>query len=145
MGDSGAVGSSGVHERKRWLFIRAVALHGQGAVEAHVARPTSLRLTDVAFTERRSHAWQNSRLRAGPRPPGVACYQGCVVRGYDLASGWICGSHVGSRATMQPNKAMKPTKLSPAPLPVGGAGSCPRRTISDAGTAPQLIARVRQT
>jgi hypothetical protein len=43
------------------------------------------------------------------------------------------------------NKAMKLTKLSPAPWPVGGAGSCPRWTIIDAGTASQLIASVRQT
>jgi hypothetical protein len=44
-----------------------------------------------------------------------------------------------------PNKAMKLTKLSPAPLRGRSAGSCPRRPISDAGTASQLIARVRRT
>jgi hypothetical protein len=44
-----------------------------------------------------------------------------------------------------PNKGMKLTKLLPAPFPVGGAGSCPRRTISDAGTASQLIPSVRPT
>ncbi len=54
-------------------------------------------------------------------------------------------------APRPPNKGMKLTKLSPAPLPncshgkYGGAGSCPRRTISDAGTASQLIPGVRQT
>jgi hypothetical protein len=144
-GRSWADGSSGAHERKSWLSILGTVLHGQGAVEAHVARPTSLLLTDVAFTGRRSHAWQNGRLRAGPRPPGIVCYQGRVDRGYDLASGWICRRLVGSRATMQPNKAMKLTKLSPAPLLVRSAGSCPRRTISDAGTASQLIASVGRT
>jgi hypothetical protein len=44
----------------------------------------------------------------------------------------------------RPNKATKLTKLtklSPAPLPVGSAVECPRWTISDAGTASQLIAR----
>ena len=49
------------------------------------------------------------------------------------------------RATTLPNKAMKLTKLSPAPWPFGGAGSCPRRPIIDAGTASQLIASVRPT
>jgi hypothetical protein len=43
------------------------------------------------------------------------------------------------------NKGMKLTKLSPAPWPDGGAGSCPRRTIIDAGTASQLIPSVRPT
>src|SRR5512133_2443833 len=47
--------------------------------------------------------------------------------------------------TTPPNEAMKLTKLSPAPWPVGGAGSCPRRTIIDAGTASQLIASVGPT
>jgi hypothetical protein len=51
----------------------------------------------------------------------------------------------GSGATTPPNKAMKLTKLSPAPFRGRSAGSCPRRTISDAGTASQLIAGVRQT
>jgi hypothetical protein len=44
-----------------------------------------------------------------------------------------------------PNKAMKLTKLSPAPFRGRSAGSCPRRPISDAGTASQLIAGVRPT
>jgi len=43
------------------------------------------------------------------------------------------------RVSVPSNKGMKLTKLSPAPLPVGGVGSCPRPTISDAGTASQLI------
>jgi hypothetical protein len=51
---------------------------------------------------------------------------------------------VGHRAAL-PNKAMKLTKLSPAPLRGRSAGSCPRRLISDAGTASQLIAGVRPT
>jgi hypothetical protein len=46
---------------------------------------------------------------------------------------------------MPPNKAMKLTELSAAPGLTVGAASCPRRTISDAGTAPQLIASVRRT
>lgn len=40
---------------------------------------------------------------------------------------------------------MKLTKLPPAPWLDGGAVGCPRRTISDAGTASQLIAGVRRT
>jgi hypothetical protein len=47
--------------------------------------------------------------------------------------------------TARSNKAMKLTKLSPAPLRGRSAGSCPRRPISDAGTASQLIAGVRPT
>jgi hypothetical protein len=39
-----------------------------------------------------------------------------------------------------PNRAMKLTRLSPAAFRGRSAGSCPRRTISDAGTASQLIA-----
>jgi len=35
------------------------------------------------------------------------------------------------------NKGMKLTKLPSAPLPVGSAAGCPRRTFSDAGTASQ--------
>jgi hypothetical protein len=46
-----------------------------------------------------------------------------------------------NRRDAPPNKAMKLTELSPAPLRGRSAGSCPRWTISDAGTAPQLIAR----
>ncbi len=51
---------------------------------------------------------------------------------------------------MLPNKALKLTKLSPAPgfgrpgWLVGGAGSCPRPRET-AGTASQLNAGVRQT
>jgi hypothetical protein len=47
--------------------------------------------------------------------------------------------------TARSNKAMKLTKLSPAPLRGRSAGSCPRRPISDAGTASQLIASVGPT
>ena len=53
--------------------------------------------------------------------------------------------HQGPGAATSPNKAMKLTKLPPTPWPVGGAVGCPRRTISDAGTASQLIASVRPT
>jgi hypothetical protein len=40
---------------------------------------------------------------------------------------------------------MQLTKLSAAPGQTAGAASCPRRTITAAGTASQLIASVRRT
>jgi hypothetical protein len=43
-----------------------------------------------------------------------------------------------------PNKAMKLKELSVALLRDRSAASCLRRTISDAGTAPQLVAGVGQ-
>ena len=46
---------------------------------------------------------------------------------------------------MPPNKGMKLTKLSAAPLRGRSAASCPRRSTSDAGSASQLIPGVGRT
>jgi hypothetical protein len=78
--------------------------------------------------EERERLSQRLRRRAGPIGMVVCCETPSTLE-----------------RAVPPNNAMKLTELSAAPLRGRSAASCPRRPMSDAGTAPQLIASVRWT